>query len=150
MGAMGRGDEEDAEEPVAGRDAAPPPWTAEREVDAATARALLADAFPRLRLERVEPFGVGWDNVAWLVDGAWVFRFPRRAIAVDLLRTETSVLPLVAASVPLPVPEPTLVAEGDARFPWPFAGYRLRVAAVIRDYGLEDRAEAPADSAALL
>ncbi|WP_285669746.1 antibiotic biosynthesis monooxygenase family protein [Paralimibaculum aggregatum] len=31
-----------------------------------------------------------------------------------------------------------------------FAGYRLRVAAVIRDYGLEDRAEAPADSAALL
>ncbi len=30
-----------------------------------------------------------------------------------------------------------------------FAGYRLRVAAVIRDYGLHDRAEAPADSRAL-
>lgn len=29
-----------------------------------------------------------------------------------------------------------------------FAGYRLRIAAVIRDYGLEDRAEAPADSRA--
>ncbi|MEM8597349.1 MAG: antibiotic biosynthesis monooxygenase [Pseudomonadota bacterium] len=28
------------------------------------------------------------------------------------------------------------------------AGYRLRVASVIRDYGLEDRAEAPADSLA--
>lgn len=28
-----------------------------------------------------------------------------------------------------------------------FAGYRLRVAAVLRDYGLRDRAEAPADSA---
>lgn len=27
-----------------------------------------------------------------------------------------------------------------------FAGYRLRVAAVIRDYGLEERDEAPADS----
>ena len=27
-----------------------------------------------------------------------------------------------------------------------FAGYRLRVAEVLRDYGLEDRAEAPADS----
>lgn len=31
-----------------------------------------------------------------------------------------------------------------------FAGYRLRVAAVIRDYGLDDRAEAPADSLAAL
>ena len=29
-----------------------------------------------------------------------------------------------------------------------FAGYRLRVASVIRDYGLEDRAEAPEDSLA--
>ncbi len=27
-----------------------------------------------------------------------------------------------------------------------FAGYRLRVATVIRDYGLEDRVEAPLDS----
>lgn len=29
-----------------------------------------------------------------------------------------------------------------------FAGYRLRVAAVLRDYGLADRAQAPADSLA--
>lgn len=29
-----------------------------------------------------------------------------------------------------------------------FAGYRLRVAQVLRDYGLTDRAEAPADSRA--
>ncbi len=27
-----------------------------------------------------------------------------------------------------------------------FAGYRLRVASVIRDYGMHDRAQAPADS----
>jgi heme-degrading monooxygenase HmoA len=29
-----------------------------------------------------------------------------------------------------------------------FAGYRLRVASVLRDYGLTDRAQAPADSRA--
>lgn len=29
-----------------------------------------------------------------------------------------------------------------------FAGYRLRVANVVRDYGLQDRAQAPADSRA--
>jgi heme-degrading monooxygenase HmoA len=31
-----------------------------------------------------------------------------------------------------------------------FAGYRLRIAQVVRDYGLDDRAEAPADSRAAL
>lgn len=31
-----------------------------------------------------------------------------------------------------------------------FAGYRLRVAAVLRDYGMDERAEAPADSLAAL
>ncbi|MEM7525058.1 MAG: antibiotic biosynthesis monooxygenase [Pseudomonadota bacterium] len=30
-----------------------------------------------------------------------------------------------------------------------FDDYRLRVASIIRDYGMEDRAEAPADSVAL-
>jgi len=30
-----------------------------------------------------------------------------------------------------------------------FAGYRLRVAAILRDYGLRDRSEAPADSRAV-
>ncbi|MCR5878584.1 antibiotic biosynthesis monooxygenase [Phenylobacterium sp. J367] len=34
-------------------------------------------------------------------------------------------------------------AEGRAGV---FAGYRLRIAAVLRDYGLDARAEAPADS----
>ncbi|MFN4089427.1 MAG: antibiotic biosynthesis monooxygenase family protein [Alphaproteobacteria bacterium] len=34
-------------------------------------------------------------------------------------------------------------AEGRAGV---FAGYRLRVAAVLRDYGMTDRAEAPEDS----
>ena len=37
-------------------------------------------------------------------------------------------------------------AAGRARI---FEGYRLRVASVIRDYGKEERGEAPADSRAL-
>lgn len=34
-------------------------------------------------------------------------------------------------------------AAGRARY---FQGYRLRVAGVLRDYGMDERAEAPADS----
>ena len=37
-------------------------------------------------------------------------------------------------------------AQGRASF---FAGYRLKVTHVLRDYGMEDRAQAPADSRAL-
>lgn len=36
-------------------------------------------------------------------------------------------------------------AQGLGRSTY-FAGYRLRVASVIRDYGMEERAEAPLDS----
>ncbi len=36
-------------------------------------------------------------------------------------------------------------AQAAGRTGW-LAGYRLRVAAVLRDYGLHERAEAPADS----
>lgn len=40
-------------------------------------------------------------------------------------------------------PHRTAQAEGRSRL---FAGYRLRVAGVVRDYGMRDRAEAPPDS----
>ncbi|MBA5605953.1 antibiotic biosynthesis monooxygenase [Duganella sp. FT3S] len=42
-------------------------------------------------------------------------------------------------------PHRELQAQGRARI---FADYRLRVAAVVRDYGLHERVEAPADSRA--
>lgn len=60
-------------------------WTAEVEIDAATARRLIAHRFPELAHARVEPFGNGWDNAAFLVGEAHVFRFPRPAMHADFL-----------------------------------------------------------------
>lgn len=104
---------------------AAPPWTAERTVSPELARSLVEDRFPELRPVRVEPLSEGWDNVAYLVNGDLVFRFPRRAIAVDLLRTEAALLPLIAPYLPLGIPVPLFFGEADDRFPWPFSGYRL-------------------------
>jgi aminoglycoside phosphotransferase (APT) family kinase protein len=73
---------------------------------------------------RVESPSEGWDNTAYLVNGTWIFRFPRRTIAVDLIRTEAAVLPWIAPRLPLAVPFPVFVGEPEERFPWPFAGYR--------------------------
>jgi aminoglycoside phosphotransferase (APT) family kinase protein len=129
-----------------------PVWTAEREVDAALARALIARQFPSLgpadALD-VERIGVGWDNVAYQVAGRFVFRFPRRALAVDLLETERRVLPALAPRLPLPIPVPTLAGrrDDDNAWPWPFLGYeRLpgRSACGARiDAGARRRAAAP-------
>lgn len=100
------------------------PWTPERVVDAAEARALIESAGWDLALARVEPFGHGFDNTAFLVDDAWVVRFPRRRVAAPLLVTEAALLPWLAPQVPLPVPVPCLVGQPSERFPWAFTGYR--------------------------
>ena len=73
-----------------------PLWTPEIVVDAERARALIAARFPGLRADRFEPLGQGWDNAAYLVDGATVFRFPQRAVAAPLIATEIAVRPLAA------------------------------------------------------
>jgi aminoglycoside phosphotransferase (APT) family kinase protein len=100
------------------------PWTAEREVTPALALSLVREQFPALDARRAEPFGSGWDNTAFLVDGELVFRFPRKASTVALLQLESRVLPHLAGRLPLPVPEPRWIGRPTERFPWPFAGYR--------------------------
>lgn len=96
------------------------PWTPERDVSAAEAAALIEAQC--LAPARVEPMSAGWDNTAFLVNGEWVFRFPRRAIGAALMANELDVLPRIAGRLPLAVPEPVWRGrDGD----WPFAGYRL-------------------------
>jgi aminoglycoside phosphotransferase (APT) family kinase protein len=70
-------------------------------------------------------FGAGMDNIAFLVDRKYVFRFPRRSIIVPLLETETAVLPLIAPHVPIPVPVPRFKGVPQGAYPWMFAGYEL-------------------------
>lgn len=100
------------------------PWAPERIVDARLARELVGERFFTPR--SVEPMGEGWDNTVFLVDSEWVFRFPRRELAVALLTNEARLLPSLAPRLPLPVPRLEFFAEGGGEpFPWPFAGYRL-------------------------
>lgn len=117
------------------------PWTAEVVVDVDLARSLIEAQFPDLALAHVEFLGAGWDNTAYVVGhaagalrnrpvdgsarGAWVFRFPRRKIALALNERELGLLPSIAPRVPLPVPVPTKIGVATDAFPWPFAGYRF-------------------------
>ncbi|HKP76607.1 MAG TPA: phosphotransferase [Longimicrobiaceae bacterium] len=101
-----------------------PEWDADIPLTPELALALVREQFPGLG-RSIEPFGSGWDNAAYLIDGELVFRFPRREFAVPFLAREAGVLPKLAPLLPLPIPMPLWVGEPSPRFPWPFAGYRL-------------------------
>ncbi|WP_144119476.1 phosphotransferase [Catellatospora sichuanensis] len=124
-----------------------PAWTPEHEVDAEQAAVLIAEQFPALRAAPVTLLATGWDNTVHLVGGEWVFRFPRRAIALRLLAHETAVLPRLAGRLPLPIPFPELIGVPSAHFPWPFWGARLVPGVELADTGLPDdqRSRAAAD-----
>ncbi len=83
-----------------------PEWSADFTVDETFARERIEQFFvPRsLRL-----LAEGWDNSVWLADERWVFRFPRRAVAVPLIRKEIAVLGELA--LPLRTPVPRFVGE---------------------------------------
>lgn len=99
----------------------PEPWKAERDWSSDEVREVIRAQCPALPCQIVEPFGCGWDNAAFLIDGEWVFRFVRRRIAVALLEQESRVLPRLASLLPVPIPNPQWFGHSDD---WPFAGYR--------------------------
>jgi len=97
-------------------------WTAEITVDEGLARRLIARQFPEVRMGALRLLGEGWDNTVWLVDERWVFRFPRRTVAIPGVEREMAMLRRIAPLVPLPIPEPAFVGRPDEEFPWPFFG----------------------------
>ncbi|HUK72648.1 MAG TPA: phosphotransferase [Streptosporangiaceae bacterium] len=121
-----------------------PEWAAEYPVGRTQAAELIGAQFPSLRGAQVEPLASGWDNTIFLVAGHWVFRFPRRAVAVPGLRREIAVLPRLAPWLPLPVPVPEFAGAPSAGYPWPFWGARLLPGHELAESHLPDAARKPA------
>jgi aminoglycoside phosphotransferase (APT) family kinase protein len=115
-----------------------PIWSAEVVVDEAHARQLIGGQFPDVELASLRLLGEGWDNTVWLVDGRWIFRFPRRAIAIPGIERQIALLPSLAPLLPLPVAAPLFAGRPDAGFPWPFSGSELIPGRELCDAGLDD------------
>ncbi|WP_423800936.1 phosphotransferase [Neobacillus sp. SAB-20_R2A] len=101
------------------------PWLPERVISNEEAIRMVEKQFPQLKPVRIQVLGEGFDNSVFLVNEQFVFRFPRREIAVRLLQTENRLLPVVAPLLPIPVPNPIFQGLCDDGYPWPFAGYQL-------------------------
>ncbi|HEY1302542.1 MAG TPA: phosphotransferase [Vicinamibacterales bacterium] len=112
-------------------------WSAEITVGPDLARRLIRDQFGILPAERLRPLGSGWDNTVYLVDEVWVFRFPRREIAVAGVDREIAVLPQLRA-LPLPIPTPRFVGTSSSHYPWPFFGARYIAGRELAEVRLDD------------
>jgi aminoglycoside phosphotransferase (APT) family kinase protein len=97
-------------------------WAAELQADEGLVRRLVDEQFPELASAPLERLAEGWDNVVWLVDDTWVFRFPRRSIAVGGLERELELLPRLAPLLPVAVPVPVFRGRATDFYPWPFYG----------------------------
>ncbi len=101
------------------------PWRSERPLDEAIVRRVLRDQFPGLPASDVAFLGEGWDSQAYLVDGEWVFRFPKRREVEAWLEQELRVLGRLAEfPLPFAVPRPEFVGEPSEAFPFAYVGYR--------------------------
>jgi aminoglycoside phosphotransferase (APT) family kinase protein len=96
-------------------------WEPERAITLEEARALVHDQCPDLHFSSSRILAAGWDNTVVQFDDNWVFRFPRRAIALPGIEREIDWLPWIADHVDVPVPVPTFVGDFDG---WPFWGGR--------------------------
>ena len=99
-------------------------WEAEVRVDEPLAERLIAEQFPGLPERSIVLLGEGWDYTAFLVDDAWVFRFPRRAVVVPGTERELATLPALASALPVAIPKPEHIGRPSDAFPWPFYGAR--------------------------
>lgn len=78
-----------------------------------------------LVVKSIEPLGEGFDNIAYLVNKEFVFRFPRREMGVECMENEITLLPYIAGHVSFPASFPKYIGQTTDQYAAPFAGYRL-------------------------
>jgi aminoglycoside phosphotransferase (APT) family kinase protein len=91
---------------------------AEVDIDEALVRSLLLEQQPALATLPVRVVANGWDNVVVQLGDAFMVRLPRREAAANLILNEQRWLPMLAPSLPLPIPAPVYCGVPSAIYPW--------------------------------
>jgi aminoglycoside 2''-phosphotransferase len=106
------------------------------------ARAVVAAQFSSLALASVTGPRSGTSNECFLIDGTWIFRFPKDAEAEWELDCERLLLPRLPADLALEVPRFAFLGEPSPLFRRRFVGYRSIPGAAFRRERLEGLPEA--------
>ncbi|TRZ35925.1 DUF1679 domain-containing protein [Niallia circulans] len=98
-------------------------WVPEIVVEKELAVRLIRKQVPEILLESIKELGEGFDNTIYVVNGQYVFRFPRREIAENLMKTEAVLLPFLQPLLPMKIPVPIFFGEKSKEYKWSFLGY---------------------------
>jgi aminoglycoside phosphotransferase (APT) family kinase protein len=122
-----------------------------RPLDESLARDLVARQFPRwaaLPVTRVLPGGI--DNRTFRLGDELAIRLPSAAGYAASVAKEQRWLPVIARTVPLPVPEPVAHGEPDDDFPYPWSVNRWLPGEPALTAAVPDRHRFARDLAAFL
>jgi aminoglycoside phosphotransferase (APT) family kinase protein len=103
------------------------------QLDTAQVARIVRRQFPELPTLSVSYLDEGYDSRAFEVDGAWVFRFPKRAEVERQLQVEIRAVPELARTSPVPLPDHRFRGLPDPDCPYHFSGYR-KLAGVPADH----------------
>jgi aminoglycoside phosphotransferase (APT) family kinase protein len=102
-------------------------------------RCLVAHAFPQWAHLPVRPVDlVGWDNVTLRLGDALSVRLPSADGYVPQVAKEHRWLPVLARSLPLPIPQPVALGRPACGFPRPWSVYRWLDGAVAATAPIAD------------
>jgi len=87
------------------------------------AATIVGAQFPELAPARAIYLNEGCDSCAFVINNAWVFRFPKRAEIDQQLLIETRMLSVLEERSPLPVPAFRFHGRPSSAFPLHFVGY---------------------------
>jgi aminoglycoside phosphotransferase (APT) family kinase protein len=106
------------------------PWQrADVHVNEAVVRAALS-SIPQLAGASIRYLHEGWDSRAFLIDDAWVFRFPKRRPMHERLAVEIALLPRLAPLLPVSIPRFEHIGAPGPAYPYRFVGYRILPGAI--------------------
>lgn len=95
--------------------------------------------YPDFAIESAEYREGGQYNDILIVNGEWIFRFPRYEEAVQALERSTAIAQGLQGHVPLAVPNPIYTNLDTREIGKVFAGYKMIPGEAVNIYGLEKR-----------
>lgn len=100
-------------------------WQANIPITEAIIQNCLAQNFSDLQPIAFKKLAEGWDNEIYLVNEHFIFRFPRRQIAVELIDRENAVLKALEHIRVLEIPKVLYVGKPTNDYPYAFHGYKM-------------------------
>lgn len=84
---------------------------------------VLREAFPNLCVKKLDLLGSGYNCDAFLVNGQYVFKFPKSEKANESLKNEMLALNYLKNKLPLPIPQINFSSDKSEIFPYRIIGY---------------------------